>query len=118
MRNLCRAQRVAHGEEHGARVPQRGLDIGVLAVGHLVQELIDIERRSVGDGVDPGLQLDGQLPEDVQRFTARDAFGQCLQGRVHGQFRFLAAQASSRPADYRDDLLVVHVPPPLVRSAG
>ncbi len=52
MRHHLRAERPAERGEDRAPMPQRGFDIGVLALGYLVQELIDVEllRLSLGLG--------------------------------------------------------------------
>ena len=78
VRDRFAAGRVAKRGEHPARMQQRRLDVGVLALCHPRQELVNAEGLGVGVRVDPGRQLGRQLPQDVSRLAAREALGQRL----------------------------------------
>ena len=115
MRDHVRAERPAKRGKHGARVPEGRFGVGALALGHPVQELIEVELLRLGLGVDPRMQLGRQLLQDVAVLVAREPLGQRLQRRLRGAFGHLCAQAAGGLPDYLDELLVFHSRPPAVR---
>src|SRR6266851_2939077 len=106
------AERAPEREEHRAGVGQRSLEVRSLALGHPVEELVDVERLGVSLGVDPWLYLGWQLAQYVHGLAARQTLGERLQSRLGGTLCRHAADSASRLLDYSDNLVVLHARSP------
>jgi hypothetical protein len=88
-------------------VPLGGGDVGLLALGHPAEELVDVEALAAMLRQQPGPELGRQLRDQVPRLSRGDPLGERLQNHADGALSLLISEICPL-LDDRDELLVVH----------